>query len=76
MNYSLTFTQGVFGRSHFEDWIGIGGYAWYECGTADTHQSDTLLTLGLSRPQGHELCPTSRNREVHQKTLSRTWICD
>lgn len=29
------FTQGVFGRSHFEDRTGIGRYAWYTtCGTA------------------------------------------
>lgn len=75
MNYSLTLLRVYLDAPILKTGLVLADMPGMHV-ASHTHQSDTLLTLGLSRPQGHELCPTSSNREVHQKTLPRTRICD
>ena len=76
MDYSLTLFRVYLDAPILKTGLVLADMPGMQHVAPHTHESDTLLTLGLPRPQGHELCATSSNREVHQKTLPRTRICD
>lgn len=76
MNYLLTLLRVYLDAPILKTGLVLADMPGIQHVAPHTHGSDTLLTLELPRPQGHELCPTSSNREVHQKTLPRARICD